>query len=192
MIRICGCGARLAKRARLSASHHGSCQGALAPFAQLQASLPGTRPLDAFAGRALPAPACPSPGKAPPAPAVVPQHMMPGAAPARLRARAEAPISLHAPDRIRSVPFSMSEIRRPNVADLGTIVKNRLYIGDAPDLINATRSAPPVQVAFAAIAEDYAHRALRLSPEAALRNTLSRRSPARRQSPTSTPARTPG
>jgi hypothetical protein len=84
MIRICGCGARLARRARLSASHHGSCQGALAPFAQLQASLPGTWPLDAFAGRALPAPACPSPGKAPPAAALVPQRMMPGAAPARI------------------------------------------------------------------------------------------------------------
>ncbi len=30
--------------ARLSASHRGSCQGAFAPFAQLQARLPGTRP----------------------------------------------------------------------------------------------------------------------------------------------------
>src|SRR5579863_9721473 len=135
MIRICGCGARLARRARLSAFHHGSCQGALAPFAQLQASLPGTRPLDAFAGRALPAPACPSPGKAPPAAALVPQRMMPELLRRGLRARAEAPFPLHAPDRIRNVPFAMSEIRGRNVADLGTIVKYRLCIGDDLDLI---------------------------------------------------------
>ena len=70
--------------ARLSAFHRGSRQGAFAPFAQLQARLPGTRSQDALAGRALPVPTCPSPGNAPPAPAVVPASMMPEAARERI------------------------------------------------------------------------------------------------------------
>jgi len=53
-------------RARLPALHCGSRQG-FDPLAQLQAMLPGTR-----SRRALPALSCPSPGTAPPAPAVVP------------------------------------------------------------------------------------------------------------------------
>ena len=43
--------------------------------AQLQAMLPGT-----WSRRALPVLSCPSPAKAPPAPAVVPESMMPGTA----------------------------------------------------------------------------------------------------------------
>ena len=79
--------------ARLSAFHRGSHQGAFAPFAQLQARLPGTwqerivhKPAPTgerrrcASKRALPAPACPSPGNAPPAPAVVPASVMPEAA----------------------------------------------------------------------------------------------------------------
>src|SRR5277367_6836028 len=74
-----------AQRARLSASHRGSCSEAFAPFAQLQARLPGTwqdvrsctatptgEQRSCALTRALPAPACPSPGNAPPGPAVVP------------------------------------------------------------------------------------------------------------------------
>ena len=66
---------------------------AFGPWAQLQARLPGTRQ-DVRSGklaptgerrprvltRALPAPACPSPGNAPPGPVVVPVSMMPEAA----------------------------------------------------------------------------------------------------------------
>src|SRR5258708_25150783 len=55
--RILRCGARLARRARLSAFHHGSrLREYLIPKAQLQARLPGTR-----SERALPAFPCPSP-----------------------------------------------------------------------------------------------------------------------------------
>jgi hypothetical protein len=74
LVRISGCGSREASRARLSAFHHGSCQG-LHLLTQLQARLPGTR-----FGRALPAVSCPSPVAAPHAPAVVPESMMPKAA----------------------------------------------------------------------------------------------------------------
>jgi hypothetical protein len=53
------------------------------------------------AKRALPAPACPSPGKAPPTPAVIPARMMPGAARERsVSPRARAPLSL----RFREYP----------------------------------------------------------------------------------------
>src|SRR5271169_6193382 len=56
--RILRCGARLARRARLSAFHRGShLREYLIPKAQLQARLPGT-----WFARALPAFACPSPG----------------------------------------------------------------------------------------------------------------------------------
>jgi hypothetical protein len=60
-------GARPSGRARLSALRRGSRQRPAGLLAQLQAMLPGTR-----IWRALPAFAYPSPGKAPPAPAVVP------------------------------------------------------------------------------------------------------------------------
>jgi|HubBroStandDraft_4_1064222.scaffolds.fasta_scaffold83952_3 hypothetical protein len=60
-------GARPTGRARLSALRRGSRQRPAGLLAQLQAMLPGTR-----IWRALPAFAYPSPGKAPPAPAVVP------------------------------------------------------------------------------------------------------------------------
>ncbi len=98
-----------AQRARLSAFHHGSCQGAFAPFAQLQARLPGTRRKRIVlssspqpggerlraAKRALPAPACPSPGNAPPGPVVMPVSMMPEAARERtVSFRPRAPHSL--------------------------------------------------------------------------------------------------
>ena len=79
-----GTAAHPAGCARLSAFHRGSHQGAFAPFAQLQARLPGTRSQDALAGRALPVPPCPSPENAPPAPAVVPASVMPEAARERI------------------------------------------------------------------------------------------------------------
>ena len=95
------CGAHPAGCARLSAFHRGSRQGAFAPFAQLQARLPGTRSQDALAGRALPVPTCPSPENAPPAPAVVPASMMPEAA--RVRgANPPAGTALAPPSRIAS------------------------------------------------------------------------------------------
>ena len=95
------CGAHPAGCARLSAFHRGSRQGAFAPFAQLQARLPGTRSQDALAGRALPVPPCPSPENAPPAPAVVPASMMPEAA--RVRgANPPAGTALAPPSRIAS------------------------------------------------------------------------------------------
>ena len=87
---------------------------AFGPWAQLQARLPGTwqdvrsgklaptgeRRPRALA-RALPAPACPSPGNAPPGPVVVPVSMMPEAARVRsVSVRARAPHSL----RIREYP----------------------------------------------------------------------------------------
>jgi hypothetical protein len=57
--RILRCGTHPAGRARLSAFHHGShLREYSIPKAQLQARLPGTRSV-----RALPAFACPSPGK---------------------------------------------------------------------------------------------------------------------------------
>ena len=86
------------RRARLSAFHRGSCpSGLIGPRAQLQARLPWDvagrfilkRVSTARHGRsaltrALPAPACPSPGNAPPGPVVVPVSMMPEAAPVRI------------------------------------------------------------------------------------------------------------
>jgi hypothetical protein len=82
---------------------------AFGPWAQLQARLPGTWQ-DVRSGtvaptgeqrscaltRALPAPACPSPGNAPPGPVVVPASMMPEAARERsVSFRPRAPHSLH-------------------------------------------------------------------------------------------------
>ena len=78
--------ARTSGCARLSTFHYGSHpSGLVSPRAQLQARLPGTRQdvrsdTPAPTGerrpcvltRALPAPACPSPGNAPPGPVVVP------------------------------------------------------------------------------------------------------------------------
>jgi hypothetical protein len=117
-------GARRAScgRARLSAFHHGSCRRAFARWAQLQARLPGTwqerivLPSSPQPGgdrlraakRALPAPACPSPGNAPPGPVIVPVSVMPKAARERnVSLRARAPHSL----RIRGVP-SAEGVRR--------------------------------------------------------------------------------
>ncbi len=88
---------------------------AFGPWAQLQARLPGTRQ-DVRSGmvaptgerrsraltRALPAPACPSPGNAPPGPVVVPVSMMPEAARVRsVSFRARAPHSLHLSEYLR-------------------------------------------------------------------------------------------
>ena len=124
--------------ARLSAFHRGSRQGAFAPFAQLQARLPGTRrerlilkarpnrgggdpaPLT----RALPALAYPSPGNAPPGPVVVPVSMMPEAARERsVSFRARAPHSL----RIREYPRPKASVDERDsmefVAEMGTDVK---------------------------------------------------------------------
>ena len=73
-------------RARLPALRSGSRRDFHIP-AQLQARLPGT-----WLRRALPAFACPSPGKAPPASVVMPKSMMPETAPARgYESRAEGP-----------------------------------------------------------------------------------------------------
>jgi hypothetical protein len=112
--------------------------GAFARRAQLQARLPGTwqerivlssspqpggERLRA-AKRALPAPACPSPGKAPPASAVVPKSMMPEAARERtVSFRARAPHSL----RFREYPrpkASLDERDSRNVTEMGMFVKN--------------------------------------------------------------------
>ena len=115
IVRIFRCGARSAERARLSAFHRGSHQGAFAPFAQLQARLPGTR-----FWQALPALACPSPGKAPPGPVVVPVSMMPEAARVRsVSFRARAPHSLHLSEYLRDRRPRSSEIRY-RVTYLGT------------------------------------------------------------------------
>ena len=102
-------GARPTGRAAYRRSTTALTVGALAPSAQLQARLPGTRQ-DASSckptptgerrrcavTRALPAPACPSPGNAPPRPAVVPVRMMPETARERgVSFRPRAPHSLH-------------------------------------------------------------------------------------------------
>ena len=88
---------------------------AFGPWAQLQARLPGTWQ-DVRSGklaptgeqrprvltRALPAPACPSPGNAPPGPVVVPVSMMPEAARVRsVSFRSRAPHSLHLSEYLR-------------------------------------------------------------------------------------------
>ena len=82
---------------------------AFGPWAQLQARLPGTwqdvrsctvaptgEQRSCALTRALPAPACPSPGNAPPGPVIVPVSMMPEAARVRsVSFRPRAPHSLH-------------------------------------------------------------------------------------------------
>ena len=99
-----------ATRARLSAFHHGSYPSGLSALGR--SSRPGFHGTwqDVRSGkpaptgeqrsyvltRALPAPACPSPGNAPPGPVVVPVSMMPEAARERsVSFRARAPHSLH-------------------------------------------------------------------------------------------------
>jgi hypothetical protein len=90
-------------------------------------SAPGQASWDAvaiaFARRALPAPTCPSPGKAPPAPAVIPESMMPEAARERtVSFRARAPHSL----RFREYPrpkASLDERDSSYVPVSGTFVK---------------------------------------------------------------------
>jgi hypothetical protein len=88
---------------------------AFGPWAQLQARLPGTwqdvrsctvaptgEQRSCALTRALPAPACPSPGNAPPGPVVVPVSMMPEAARERsVSFRARAPHSLHLSEYLR-------------------------------------------------------------------------------------------
>jgi hypothetical protein len=88
---------------------------AFGPWAQLQARLPGTWQ-DVRSGtvaptgeqrsraltRALPAPACPSPGNAPPGPVIVPVSMMPEVARVRsVSFRPRAPHSLHLSEYLR-------------------------------------------------------------------------------------------
>ena len=104
-----------AGRARLSAFHHGSYRQGFRPWAQLQARLPGTwqdvrscklaptgERRSRVLTRALPAPACPSPGNAPPGPVIVPVSMMPEAARVRsVSFRARAPHSLHLSEYLR-------------------------------------------------------------------------------------------
>ena len=103
---------------------------AFGPWAQLQARLPGTwqdvrscklaptgeqRPC--VLTRALPAPACPSPGNAPPGPVVVPVSMMPEAARVRsVSFRARAPHSL----RIREYPRPKASFTERDFFDLVT------------------------------------------------------------------------
>ncbi len=116
---------------------------AFGPWAQLQARLPGTRQdvrscTVAPTGeqrpraltRALPAPACPSPGNAPPGPVVVPVSMMPEAARVRsVSFRARAPHSL----RIREYPrpkASFTERDSLLVTEYEMPVKHCPYIGD--------------------------------------------------------------
>ena len=124
-----GCGARPAGRARLSAFHRGSCQGALAPFAQLQARLPGTRrermilktrPTrggdPALLNGCYPRPPVPVQGKH--------ARMMPGAARERsVSFRARAPLSLRFREYPR--PKASPRIERDSqfVAKIVTIVK---------------------------------------------------------------------
>ena len=113
---------------------------AFGPWAQLQARLPGTWQ-DVRSGtvaptgeqrpralpRALPAPACPSPGNAPPGPVVVPVSMMPEAARVRsVSFRARAPHSL----RFREYPrpkasFTEREFEGCLVTEIGTRVKEK-------------------------------------------------------------------
>src|SRR5208283_5345301 len=99
-------------------------------------SAPGQASWDAvaiaFARRALPAPTCPSPGKAPPAPAIVPESMMPEAARERtVSFRARAPHSL----RFREYPrpkASLDERDSRLVTEVETNVKDYPHIGDNP------------------------------------------------------------
>jgi hypothetical protein len=130
----------------------GSRQG-FDPLTQLQAMLPGTwtahdpekwKPVfrkimrGLKAKRALPAPSCPSPVTAPHASAVVPKGLMPEAAPARLRARAEAPHSPHTTDRIRNASLIERDSSQ-KVAEMGTNVKICPEKGDV-----CLRWSPPV------------------------------------------------
>jgi len=106
---------------------------AFGPWAQLQARLPGTwqdvrsctvaptgEQRSRALTRALPAPACPSPGNAPPGPVVVPVSMMPEAARVRsVSFRARAPHSL----RFREYPrpkASFTERDSFPVTEMGT------------------------------------------------------------------------
>ncbi len=83
---------------------------------------PGRRPC--ATKRVLPAPACPSPGKAPPAPAVIPARMMPGAARERsVSFRARAPLSLRFREYPRPKASPRFERDSQFVAKIVTIVK---------------------------------------------------------------------
>jgi hypothetical protein len=104
---------------------------AFGPWAQLQARLPGTWQ-DVRSGtvaptgeqrscaltRALPAPACPSPGNAPPGPVVVPVSMMPEAA--RVRSVSLRPRAPHSPH--------LQEYPRPKASFTERDSNTRLYL----------------------------------------------------------------
>ena len=110
---------------------------AFGPWAQLQARLPGTWQ-DVRSGtvaptgerrprvltRALPAPACPSPGNAPPGPVVVPVSMMPKAARVRsVSFRARAPHSLHLQEYPRpKASFTERDSKAGTVTEIRTKV----------------------------------------------------------------------
>ena len=127
---------------------------AFGPWAQLQARLPGTRQ-DVRSGtvastgerrprvltRALPAPACPSPGNAPPGPVVVPVSMMPEAARVRsVSFRPRAPHSLHLSEYLRDRRPRSSEIHCL-VTDCGTAVKDGHDLATAAGDLLRTRTS---------------------------------------------------
>jgi hypothetical protein len=111
---------------------------AFGPWAQLQARLPGTWQ-DVRSGtvaptgeqrscaltRALPAPACPSPGNAPPGPVIVPVSMMPEAARVRsVSFRARVPHSL----RIREYPRPKASFTERD--SLNSVAETRTYVNE--------------------------------------------------------------
>jgi hypothetical protein len=115
---------------------------ALAPWAQLQARLPGTWQ-DVRSGtvaptgeqrpraltRALPAPACPSPGNAPPGPVIVPVSMMPEAARVRsVSLRARAPHSLRFREYPRPKASFTERDSMSTVPETGTKVNGEISV----------------------------------------------------------------
>ena len=92
---------------------------------QLQARFSGTR-----SKRALPALSCPSPVKAPHAPAVVPADMMPKAARERI-ANPRAGTALAPPFGLASREAPLDERDGRFVTEIGTDVKGHLVIRDA-------------------------------------------------------------
>jgi hypothetical protein len=125
-------GARSAERAAYRRSTAALARGTFVPLA----AAPGQASWDVaaisrpFARRALPAPACPSPVKAPHAPAVVPASMMPKAARERnVSFRPQAPHSLRFREYLRERRPSMSEIFRL-VPEMGTNVKECRVVSD--------------------------------------------------------------
>jgi hypothetical protein len=111
---------------------------AFGPWAQLQARLPGTwqgvrsctvaptgEQRSRALTRALPAPACPSPGNAPPGPVIVPVSMMPEAARVRsVSFRARVPHSL----RIREYPRPKASFTERD--SLNSVAETRTYVNE--------------------------------------------------------------